>query len=156
MKHPFDGLNLPDECLAARRQIDGESFPNTALPSRRSFFRKALAAGAGMLAALMGGRAMAQSSHSGRYRGGYGDRGRVTTYALGEEMGGNPGGGWSDYPRYRDPYRYTTYALGEESGSPYRPPYHPPYRSGQATTMALGEEGGRYTTQALGEEGGWR
>ena len=167
MRHPFDGLELPEETPAARHQIDGGMCANAAPPSRRSFFRTVLAGGAGLLAAVFGGRAMAQGTRYydspsgsgwsyGPSGGWHGERGRVTTYALGEEMGGPPGGGWRDYPRHRDPYRYTTYALGEESGSRHRPRYHhhPPYGSGWATTMALGEEGGRYTTQALREEGG--
>lgn len=57
--------------------------------------------------------------------------------------------------------RYTTKALGEEGGyfpspspkpKPRPYPIHPP----EATTLALGEEGGEVTTLAIGEEGGFQ
>jgi hypothetical protein len=59
--------------------------------------------------------------------------------------------------------RYTTMALGEEGGweptpspkprpSPRPRPIDPP----EATTLALGEEGGEVTTLAIGEEGGFQ
>jgi hypothetical protein len=59
--------------------------------------------------------------------------------------------------------RYTTQAIGEEGGSfptPIpkprpRPIYPRPISPPEATTLALGEEGGEMTTLAIGEEGGF-
>jgi hypothetical protein len=163
MRHPFDGLNgIPPD----RHPIDGGETENAALASRRSFFKRTLAAGAGLLAVVVGGRASAQLSTQprggqvttpalgeeggGRHAGPSPGRGRVTTYALGEESG-RPGGGWSRPPQSHPP-RYTTYATGEEGGR--YTTYAVGEEGGRYTTYALGEEGGRYTTYALGEEGG--
>jgi hypothetical protein len=58
--------------------------------------------------------------------------------------------------------RYTTKALGEEGGffptpSPKpKPRPQPPTPPPEATTLALGEEGGEVTTLAIGEEGGFQ
>lgn len=61
--------------------------------------------------------------------------------------------------------RYTTQAIGEEGGyfptpapKPRPRPTYPrprPISPPEATTLALGEEGGEMTTLAIGEEGGF-
>src|SRR5262245_12244501 len=52
----------------------------------------------------------------------------------------------------RPPGRPTTLAVGEEGGRP--PTTLAIGEEGGATTLAIGEEGGRPTTLAVGEEGG--
>jgi hypothetical protein len=157
MRHPFDGINLagPEDSLRAE--------PIEPRTSRRSALRRAFGAAAGVLAALSGRMASAQSY---RYR----PRGRPTTLALGEEGGSSP---WPQRPPAGQPgggtwgrrgattfalgeegggHTPTTFALGEEGGYP---PQRPP-GGGVVTTYAVGEEGGsppRVTTFALGEEG---
>lgn len=52
--------------------------------------------------------------------------------------------------------KVTTLALGEEGGrySPAKPIDRPPGKPPEYTTLAVGEEGGEFTTLAIGEEGG--
>lgn len=124
MQHPFEGV------LPAQQESAPQIPEHQPTPARRAFLGKVL----GAVGAFFGVQAAAQAQ--------FVPRGRVTTYALGEEGG-----------------RVTTYALGEEGGGWRRPPYRPPpppysYPRHPATTYALGEEGG-VTTYALGEEGGW-
>jgi hypothetical protein len=166
MHHPFDGVIVPDLAGGAAPAANHAEV-SSATASRRSFIGKAFVLAAGAFAVLSGSRAKAQSqfslggptqgSQTVRPEGGWHrpDQGQVTTYAIGEEGSGYPGG-WRPSP-YPPPQRYTTWALYEEGGyGSYRPPHYPrpPYGGGQYTTMALGEEGGTYTTMALGEEGG--
>ena len=134
MQHPFEGLIQAEATAGAAQETHCVAQPQ-AHSSRRSFFRQTLAAGAGLLAALAGSRASAQSSNR-RF-------GPVTTKAVGEEGTGND-----------TPGPVTTYALGEEAGRPTT--YALGEEGGQPTTYALGEEAGRATTYALGEEGSGR
>jgi hypothetical protein len=148
VQHPFAGILQVDDAgrspVADLNCDQGVPAPS----SRRSFFRRALAAAAGVFGAgLLAGRGAAaqytvigprgqESSITHWPRLQHGDR-RITTYALGEEG--------SYRPPPSPPPRYTTYALGEE-GHRHWPPYGGGgrYRPAPITTYALGEEGGGY------------
>lgn len=149
MRHPFLH-GITSEPAARPATVSAVEAP----AGRRSFFLRVGAAAAGLLAFLSGRRSEAQvptTQALGEEGGGGGGGVQPSTRALGEEGGTGPsattyavgeeGGG-----------NVTTYAVGEEgSTSP------PPPTGGNVTTYALGEEGsGNVTTFALGEEGAAR
>lgn len=137
MRHPFDGIIMPEQSEDPRRIDMGEGMSVGRTTGRRRFLARVF----GLMA---GGAALGLSRQASAQVVG---QGAMTTQAVGEEGGGWSGGNWGGGGGY------TTYALGEEGG-------------GTVTTYALGEEGsqpdgwhppqgGYYTTQALYEEGGW-
>jgi hypothetical protein len=174
MRHPFDGVLIPEQTLAPQ-------------PGRQSRLMCTLAGGAALIGLWLTPTANAQTVVSGAAVAPAGDApraapittpakppaainrpGMATTMAVGEEGGNvttlalNETGAApapANPPRANPP-RATTMALDEEGavattmmvgeeGGVVRP-VNPP----QVTTDALGEEGGRVTTDALGEEGG--
>jgi hypothetical protein len=138
MQHPFEGILQPDTPL------------NEAKPTRRALLVKLVGAAAALLG--VGTAASAQGWRRRPTTLALGEEGgSVTTYATGEEGGwattyawGEEGSWWPEPRRWA-----TTYATGEEGGWSYpplpplpTPPPIPPIR--RPTTLAIGEEGGRY------------
>lgn len=128
MRHPFDGVNVPEEGLSRREAL------------------AALAAAAGL--AGLAGTAQAQGATTAAI----GEEGgpKITTLALGEEGGGGPATAPSTEPFGEEAGHVTSRAvLGLEGGRSVTAAAG----EGGMTTRAIGEEGGA-TTKALREEGG--
>lgn len=154
MRHPFDGLIVPENQPDISASVPDVSSNSVELSATRRSALGLIGALVGAAAGLFGTREAAAQS------------GRVTTQALGEEggyprpgprppgHGGYPPPGHGGYPPGHR-RRATTLMTGEEGGRGNQ--------GDRVTTYALGEEGGRWrrtgwddeiTTEAVGEEGG--
>lgn len=155
MRHPFDGLTIPNLETTAD-QAAGHPSASAGAMARREWLSRLLAAAAGVAIAPVAADAGQRPPRPQPSRPPVPspDDPVMTTQALGEE--GNPPAprGTPRPPASRVP---TTLAVGEE-GTPPRPPRGVPPRPAPfppgMTTQALGEEGNPpVTTFALGEEG---
>jgi hypothetical protein len=132
MRHPFDGLIVPErEEPSSDRTGQNHGASSGARSSRRSFLGVFAAALAGI------GGLVAASEASAQRGWVVGPRGRFGPHPP--RFGGHPPRGHGGYPPGLG-RRVTTLALGEEGARGYRPRY------GRRiiTTQALGEESGRW------------
>jgi hypothetical protein len=129
MRHPFDGISIPDQSAPASAERR---------PTRRSLFKVLAGAIAGLFAFATGARA--QQPKKG-----------VLSLALGEAGGNSLSRAFAE--EAGDPTKDPTKMRKEEGG--LQPSTEAVNEEGGVTTKALREEGGR-VTRALREDGGPR